>query len=417
MKLVLLIPLGLLAFARGDFVKYDDYTVYKAIPENENQLATLKSLQHDITFQLDFWTEPKKVGIPVDIMVPPERKEYVQDTFERHQIKYDVMIENVQSRIDEEKLSNEQSKLSTEDFNWSKYHTLEEINNWLMLLTKTYPDKVTLVNGGSSYEGRKILGVKVSFRPGNENKTVWIDSLIHAREWIAGATSTFILNQLLTSTNSTIRSTAESHDWYFFPVINPDGYAYTHSNDRMWRKTRTPYGRCFGTDPNRNWDYKWSDGGSTNDPCSDVYAGPKPFSEIETRSLSEYMKGVAKQLELFITFHSYSQLMLIPYGHTTAHLDNYNITYPVGLKAVASLAQKYGTQYSVGDIAEIIYVATGSNMDWLKANYHVPFAYAYELRDQGQYGFLLPTEQIVPTGEETLDSIITILKEADKYID
>jgi len=34
--------------------------------------------------------------------------------------------------------------------------------------------------------------------------------------------------------------------------------------------------------------------------------------------------------------------------------------------------------------------------------------YTYELRDKGQYCFLLPPEQIIPTGEETLDSFIAM---------
>lgn len=52
---------------------------------------------------------------------------------------------------------------------------------------------------------------------------------MHAREWIGPATSTYILNQLLTSTDASIKSIAENYNWYIFPVTNPDGYTYTHT--------------------------------------------------------------------------------------------------------------------------------------------------------------------------------------------
>lgn len=52
-------------------------------------------------------------------------------------------------------------------------------------------------------------------------------------------------------------------------------------------------------------------------------------------------------------------------------------------------------------------------MDWVKGTYGTPVTYTYELRDTGRYGFLLPPEQIIPTGEETLDSLVTIFEEYD----
>lgn len=90
-----------------------------------------------------------------------------------------------------------------------------------------YPGIVTSIVGGQSYEGREILGVKVSFGPGR--KGVFIESGIHAREWIAPATVTYILNEFLSSKNASVRAVAESRDWYFFPSINPDGYSYTQT--------------------------------------------------------------------------------------------------------------------------------------------------------------------------------------------
>lgn len=50
-------------------------------------------------------------------------------------------------------------------------------------------------------------------------------------------------------------------------------------------------------------------------------------------------------------------------------------------------------------------------MDWVKGTYHVPITYTYELRDLGRHGFILPADQIIPTGEETMDSLIAMFKE------
>lgn len=58
-------------------------------------------------------------------------------------------------------------------------------------------------------------------------------------------------------------------------------------------------------------------------PCSLTYAGPHAFSEIETKSLSQYISTIADNLIAYLGYHSFSQLLLIPYGHTYEHLDNY----------------------------------------------------------------------------------------------
>ncbi|KAL0101512.1 hypothetical protein PUN28_018972 [Cardiocondyla obscurior] len=83
------------------------------------------------------------------------------------------------------------------------------------------------------------------------------------------------------------------------------------------------------------------------------------------------------------------------------------------MKSITALAKRYGTKYQVGNIAETIYVASGGSMDWVKGTYGLPVTYTYELRDNGRYGFLLPANQIVPTGEETMDSLVAMFKEAN----
>ncbi|XP_011704931.1 PREDICTED: zinc carboxypeptidase-like, partial [Wasmannia auropunctata] len=272
--------------------------------------------------------------------------------------------------------------------------------------------KVQTVVGGKTYEGRPIKGVKVSFKPNNPG--IFIEGGIHAREWISPATVMYILHQLLTSNNPEVRALAESHDWYIFPSFNPDGYVYTHTMDRFWRKSRKPNtnGTCYGTDLNRNWDYKWNTNSIYNSSCSH-YAGSAPLSEIETKSMSEYIRSISHKFYAYISFHSYSQLLLFPYGYTKVHIQNYEDLYTIGSKSITALKKKYGTEYQIGSIAETFYMASGTSVDYIKGIYDKPIVYVYELRDQGHYyGYLLPPEQIIPTGEETLDSLVAMFKAA-----
>ena len=65
---------------------------------------------------------------------------------------------------------------------------------------------------------------------------MWIDGGIHAREWITPATVTFFVKQLTEDLED--QTLIDRLDWYILPSVNPDGYAYTQSDDRLWRKTR-----------------------------------------------------------------------------------------------------------------------------------------------------------------------------------
>ena len=87
---------------------------------------------------------------------------------------------------------------------------------------------------------------------------VWIEAGIHAREWIAPAMATYIIDSLL---NNDVDGFTEKLNIHILPSANPDGYEYSRNSDRLWRKTRSDYGsllRCKGVDPNRNWDFHWA---------------------------------------------------------------------------------------------------------------------------------------------------------------
>jgi Zinc carboxypeptidase len=97
-----------------------------------------------------------------------------------------------------------------------------------------------------------------------------------------------------------------------------------------------------------------SEGGASNNPCSDLFAGSSAFSEIETRSISDFYKTVSSNILVYISFHAYGQMLLLPYGHTTEHLDNYAESVAIAAKATNKLTERFGTRYTYGNVAETI---------------------------------------------------------------
>lgn len=134
---------------------------------------------------------------------------------------------------------------------WKAYHRLSDIYGYLDFLATSYPSLVSVKSIGSSVEGRPLKLIKISNgNPGN--KAIWIDGGIHAREWISPATVTFLIEYLIQNFETEAKA-INSVDWHILPVANPDGYEYSHTHDRLWRKNRAINGRCEGTDLNRNF--------------------------------------------------------------------------------------------------------------------------------------------------------------------
>lgn len=396
----------------SEVARYDNYRVYEVIPTSAKQLMLLNDLK-DSSDSLIFLESGRHVGAKFNIVVAPHKLADFTEGLSNEGLKARLVDNNIQRSIDQEK-SRMKSARSKGVFDFKDYHELDDIYAWLDKLATEY-EHVEVIEGGHSYENRTIKGVKVSYKSGNPG--VFIEGGIHAREWISPATVAYILNELLTSHDSKVRAIAENYDWYFFPSVNPDGYVYTHKKDRLWRKTRTPYsGGCFGADPNRNWDFHWAEQGTSNRCPTDTYGGPHAFSEVETKTLSQYIASLKGKIQAYISFHSYSQILLFPYGHTGEHTPNHNDLNEIAKATVTSLAKRYGTRYSYGNIYDAIYPASGASVDWAYGTLGVQIAYTYELRPgkNSWNGFVLPASQIVPTGEETLDSLVTLLEESEK---
>lgn len=131
--------------------------------------------------------------------------------------------------IDDEQVSSRDSGT----FGWKQYYELAEIYEWLDNIFSTYPDVTEEFSIGKSYEGRDIRGIKISH--GSNKPGIFIESNIHAREWITSASATWFINELLTSQKEEVRKLADSYDWYIIPVFNVDGFEYSHRSVSQFR--------------------------------------------------------------------------------------------------------------------------------------------------------------------------------------
>ncbi|KAI4881271.1 hypothetical protein NFI96_033790 [Prochilodus magdalenae] len=373
--------------------------------QSEEHIKLLKELEGDDGWQLDFWTHPASTVRPVDIHVPLSSLPAVTNFLQAHNIPFYTMIDDLQKLVDEEQKGvklNAIREQSTKNLDFGAYHTLDTIYSWMDTLVAAHPSLVSKVLIGTSYERRPMYALKFS-TGGTNRPAIWVDAGIHAREWVSTASAVWMADKIATDygVDPSVTSLLGQMDIYLMIVTNPDGYVYTHTSNRMWRKTRSENAGslCRGVDPNRNWDAGFGGPGASKDPCSESYHGPHAMSEIEVKNVVDLIQSHGN-FKAFISIHAYSQLLMYPYGYVCSNIPHQNELDSVGRSAVRALSSLYGTSYSVGSICNIIYQASGGSIDW-SYDIGIKYSFAFELRDTGLYGFLLPANQIIPTASET----------------
>ncbi|XP_076054215.1 carboxypeptidase B-like [Oratosquilla oratoria] len=390
--------------------------VLRVTPKSLDDLHRLHGLMMEDLY--DFWTEPRAVGRNVDVMALRGRVETLKTTLDSLDLEYSVHVKDLAAltldslAINDRALRMARAKTSGAKHNmeWTSYHRLSDIYDYMEYLANNYGHVATVEFVGKSYEGQDMKMLRLS--TGGSNKpAVFVDGGIHAREWISPATVAYMMGKLVEE--SANYDFLKKVDFYFMPSINPDGYEYSHkaSYTRHWRKTRSDTDNtlgCKGVDGNRNWDFHWNEVGSSSQPCSDMFAGDRGFSEVEMRNVRDQINKHKDTIKVYLTFHSFSQMWLYPWGYTSGLPDDWKDLHHLADEASTALYNVHGTSYEVGSSATTIYPAAGGSDDWAKAVAGVKYAYTVELRDTGEYGFLLPPSQIIPTCEETFEALKTV---------
>ncbi|XP_067915879.1 carboxypeptidase A1-like [Heterodontus francisci] len=393
--------------------------VLRITVSNEEQLSLVRSLEELEHLNIDFWTEPGSPLLPIDIQVPGEHVQSVKAFLEFSGVGYSIMVEDLQALLDEEKremMLSQQKERSSQKFNYASYHTLEEIYAWMDTFVASNSGLVSKLQIGTTYEDRPIYVLR--FSSGGVNRpAIWVNFGIHAREWISPAISLWLANKLVSvyGKDASVTSLLNTMDLYLEIVTNPDGYRYTHTHNRVWRKTRSnhPGMQCTGVDPNRNFDANFGGPGASGNSCSSTYCGPYVNSEKEVKAIVDFVKNHGN-FKVFIDAHSYSQLLMFPYGYTTTKPKDYEELLELSRKSTTSLASVHGTVYRFGPSSTTIYQNSGSSIDWAY-DYGIKYSFCFELRDTGFHGFILPADQIIPTAEETYLAMMDIFDHARQH--
>jgi len=275
---------------------------------------------------------------------------------------------------------------------------------------------VALNKLGKSHENRDLYIMQIQARRQVTKPLIFINCGMHAREWVSPATCMYIIDQVVSlyGKDPSVTSMMDKVDLAILPVTNVDGYAYSWTKDRLWRKNRSPNKgsvNCVGTDLNRNWKFGWGGPGASTDPCKEDFQGVLAMSENEVQHVDRFLKSQLKRLVGYLDVHSYSQLWLIPWGYAKENVKDYNELMAIGKAAVETVKSAgFNTTYTLGSPSRLLYLSTGTLQDYVYGSLGVKYSFAVEPRDKGQFGFILPPSLIEPTAKELYEGLKAMIQ-------
>ncbi len=308
----------------------------------------------------------------------------------------------------------------------SDYHEYAEMSAETLSIASANPSFVSRFSLGKSYQGRDVWALKISDNVAIDEPEpeVLFTHNQHAREHLTVEMAMYTLNELVSrykAGDTRVQAIVNTRELFIVPSMNPDGAEFDVATGSyaMWRKNRQPNsGSSYvGTDLNRNWSWQWGCcGGSSGSFSSETYRGTAPFSAPETALVRDFVNsrvvGGKQQITAGIDFHTYSELVLWPYGYTTADtapgmtLDDRN--------ALAALGQSMAaTNGYTPEQASDLYIADGTIDDWLWGQHKI-FGYTFEMYPKtSNPGFYPPDEAIPAQTSRNREAMLALLETAD----
>ncbi|XP_067653160.1 carboxypeptidase B-like [Haliotis asinina] len=417
-----LVALVLVVFANNVTAKksYRGHRLMSVKAADKQQLDVLEHMMKTAEPWLDIWSYPV-VNRTAVFRVPPSSYGMFMSRMGLANISVTLMENDVEDFLKRSSLPVSGPHAETSPFSgWTGgftthtyYKRYGEIVSLLTGMGNTFTSLVKEVGvlNTQTYEGRTISYIR--FGTPGDKPVIFIEGLIHAREWIVGGTVMYFMDRLVSrySLDADAKFLLDTYDIYVVPVANPDGYEYSHTSQRLWRKNRSSHRNgCRGVDLNRNFDAFWRTEGVSTNCNSDIYCGPSVFSEAEAQGIRNKVAEIntgGQRLHAYLAVHSYSQLVLTPYSYDYVKPDNYAEIESAAAAMTQALRLPFNTDYTWGHGPTTLYPVSGASDDWAMLGGGARYTYTYELRPK-EANFEISPTNIIPNGYEFWLSVVAL---------
>jgi len=321
----------------------------------------------------------------------------------------------------------EAQKVQAQEFGF--YCSYDSLVSIMRSWARNYPAICQFDSIGQTHEGRWIYGVKISDNAQIEEDEpeVLLVGMHHAREWASAQAARYFADTILRNyaSNSQFRDFVDNHQIWVIPILNVDGYVYDYPNQRSWRKNRQPFGSSIGSDPNR--DYNGACNGSRMSDWGSLVSGSRsshyPGDGTFMGGYGAWGKEVAAMSAFFkqhtfvsaVSLHSYSELVLWPYGSGETPPDNATIV-SLGQRIAQQIQKLSGGTYTPQPSSQL-YPTSGGEIDWMYgwAHYIGGFpcvSYVFEIGT----AFYQPENQLDAIQREVFKGLWFLYSRADSVI-
>jgi carboxypeptidase T len=271
----------------------------------------------------------------------------------------------------------------------SAFHNYDRMESELKSLAASGAGLASVFSIGQSLLGKDLWALRLNTTASGQDPSpkpgIVFLGTHHAREHLSTEVPLLLAKYLIQNrAKPEVAKLLETRDIYIIPMVNPDGVEWDVRDGKyhMQRKNLRDNGDgTVGVDLNRNYGYHWGEGGASADPDDETYRGPSAFSEPETQAVKAFVEARKDTLKVLLTYHSFSELILYPWGHSNSAIPD-----PKALSAYQAMAAKMAqmTGYTPEQSSQL-YIASGDTTDWAWGEHKI-FSFTFELTPKSMWG-------------------------------